>query len=593
MSFLTSSVRRQLIGAFFAVSVTFLVALVVGLSSISSVDGKVRAGAQQMTALEQASGRARDMAASELGAVLDPASAADHATDVNTFRQTLGKLRAYATAPAAQRALDAADGAFANWQSVDNRVLALAKAGKDADARALAEGDANRAADGLTTAVEKVSAAISNANTDAASSTASSGRSLMLILAALALAAAAAIVFFITRDLAARVGRLLEGIRDLNANDLAAIGHGLDALATGDLTVKATAQARPIETTRQDELGQLTATFNSMVQSAHARIDAYNVSRDKVAEMLKEIGQTSERLAAASQQMASSSQEAGRAVDEIAQAVTSVAAGAEDQVRTIAQARQLTDEVAAASQMSATGAQQTAEAAAQARDVAEEGALAVSQVTEAMLAVRSSSNEASTAIRALDAKSEQIGQIVDAITGIAEQTNLLALNAAIEAARVGEQGRGFAVVAEEVRKLAEESQAAASSIAALINEIQHETRHVVDVVEDGSKRTEEGAATVEQARDAFTRISQAIQDVGGKVEQIAGSVQEIAAAGQRVQDNMTSVAAVAEQSSASSQQVSASTEETSASTEQIAASAGDLAQTAAELERLVGQFTLA
>jgi methyl-accepting chemotaxis protein len=206
--------------------------------------------------------------------------------------------------------------------------------------------------------------------------------------------------------------------------------------------------------------------------------------------------------------------------------------------------------------------------------------------------VRSSSSEASTAIRQLDAKSEQIGEIVDTITGIAEQTNLLALNAAIEAARVGEQGRGFAVVAEEVRKLAEESQSAASSIATLITEIQHETRRVVEVVEDGSRQTEDGAVTVEQARDAFSRISEAVQDVGQRVEQIAGSINEIANAGHRVQDSMTSVAAVAEQSSASSEQVSASTEETSASTQQIAASATQLARTAEELQRLVAQFTL-
>src|SRR5437899_1846351 len=72
-------------------------------------------------------------------------------------------------------------------------------------------------------------------------------------------------------------------------------------------------------------------------------------------------------------------------------------------------------------------------------------------------------------------RSEQIGGIVATISAIAGQTNLLALNAAIEAARAGEQGRGFAVVAEEVRKLAEEAQAAAEEIGRLIGEIQSET----------------------------------------------------------------------------------------------------------------------
>jgi len=96
-----------------------------------------------------------------------------------------------------------------------------------------------------------------------------------------------------------------------------------------------------------------------------------------------------------------------------------------------------------------------------------------------------------------------------------------------------------------LRKLAEESQSAASTIAELIREIQHEPENAVSVVETGSRQTEDG------------------------------------------------VAAVAEQSSASSQQVSASTEETSASTERVAASAGELARTAEELEQLVRRFTLA
>jgi methyl-accepting chemotaxis protein len=216
--------------------------------------------------------------------------------------------------------------------------------------------------------------------------------------------------------------------------------------------------------------------------------------------------------------------------------------------------------VVSVTERSAAEAATTVEVAERARTLASQGAQAVVGATEAMGSVRESSLGATTAIRALDGKSAQIGTIVDTITAIAEQTNLLALNAAIEAARADDQGRGFAVVAEEVRKLAEESESAARSIADLIAEIQSET-----------------------SRD----------DVTARVDAIATAVAQIAAAAQDMTERMAEVAGVAEQSSASSQQVSATTQQTSASTQEIAASASDLARTADGLQELVARFTIA
>jgi methyl-accepting chemotaxis protein len=136
----------------------------------------------------------------------------------------------------------------------------------------------------------------------------------------------------------------------------------------------------------------------------------------------------------------------------------------------------------------------------------------------------------------------QVQTVSSTIESIARKTNMLALNATIEAARAGDAGRSFAVVAAEVKKLAHDTRAATSKIAATIGELTREAGAVTSEIKTGVERSHEAQMGFGAIGDTVREVSEIVAMVDRQTEGIAHSTSMIQTSVDRVKAGLTDFA---------------------------------------------------
>ena len=207
----------------------------------------------------------------------------------------------------------------------------------------------------------------------AGSSAGSSTKLTIVVVGGFGLLIAIVSGFVISRQMAVRSQRLHARMAAFAAATRERLLVGIEALATGDLSIDLDAKTQPMTEFDPDEFGQLMRTAETFREAVFSCYLAYNRAVKGLRELIGEVHSAAVSVGGTSNMMVASSEETGRATGEIAHAVGDVAQGAERQVLMVAAARNSIEDVARAASESAESASQAAEVAHETRKVAQEG----------------------------------------------------------------------------------------------------------------------------------------------------------------------------------------------------------------------------
>ena len=350
------------------------------------------------------------------------------------------------------------------------------------------------------------------------------------------------------------------------------VSIGLNRIATGDFSTP------PLKYESKDELGQLTNDFNTMVENTKL--------------LIKQVNHSTEQVARASEELTASTEETTHSTEEVSNSISHVADVSDSANTRIQESVSALEEVTASIHRLAGVSNEISETGSKVVSKANHGNELLSKTIQQIESIYTKANDSEQILKLLDASSNEISKISSTISAIADQTNLLALNAAIEAARAGEHGRGFAVVADEVRKLAEQSQASSKQIVNLIKEIQSNMESSVSSMYQVKMEVEEGMSVINNTEEAFKEIEAYMIQMEKEVSSMAASVQQISASSNLVSNAINQVAEDISIVSLHTNNIAASTEEQLASTEEISLSSSSLSKLSSDLQDQMAKFKL-
>lgn len=344
---------------------------------------------------------------------------------------------------------------------------------------------------------------------------------------------------------------------------------GANLISKGDLT-------QEIKLKSNDELGQLGKAFNKMS----------NDLRD----IIYRIIYSASTLGAASEELLASAQETASSTHQINISVSNISDGATHQSKSIEGATDVVQKLLNKINNVSKYIQDTDERTIKAAENSNSGLNKVEEAVIKIENIQHSATEMSYAIVSLDNYSKEIGKITEVIQNISDQTNLLALNASIEAARVGEHGKGFSVVAEEIRKLAEQSNDSAGSIAILIENIKNESENVMKSMKKSSEDIENGVNAVIVAGDSFRNINREIDHVVKGTNSITKMSEEIQNDAKEITYIMENINEFSQESVAGMEEISSATDEQTSVMESVTEALKNLTDLAEDLQVAVNNF---